>query len=365
MKKMNMDKVNTKLINYILIIIFLSLLGLFLYFTNLIDLIFNLFIALTPFFIGFFICWLLNPISEFLNLKFKINKNIANFISIVLSIFVLLGFIFVIIPLVIIQILNLSKDLPNIATGFLENVPMLFKILNIDISHFIINILNITPTELFSYIKDSLSFITDALHLVFNGAISLLSIIIQIVLGYIIAFYFMGSMKSFVKSILNITGQNNPKRRKLFLDMSKVLFSYIRGLIIISSFVAIIMTIGCSILGISSPLLFGIISGVTNVIPYLGPVLGGIPVFIVALSMGINKAILSIVLILLVQIIESNILQPKVMSKSVNLHPVTIIVGLLVLGKLFGIVGMVLATPILSMFSVWLKQSKYKDKISI
>ncbi len=362
---MKNNKINVKLINYILFVAFLSLMVMFFYFTHLIDLILNLIVALTPFFIGFFISWLMMPVSEFLSNKFKIKKSIANLISIFISIVVLLGFFFLIVPLIILQIITLSKDLPEIAAGFLKNVPQLFDFLNIDISHFVTNILDVSTAELFNYLKDSLSFITDALQFVFNGAISFVSIIIQIVLGYIISFYFMGSMKGFVKSILNLTGQNNDKRKKLILDMSKVLFSYIRGVIIISTFVAVIMTIGVSILGISSPLLFGIISGVTNIIPYLGPVLGGVPLFIVALSMGLNKALLSIILILIVQVIESNILQPKVMSKSVNLHPVTIIVGLLVLGKLFGIIGMVLATPILSMFSVWLKQSKYKDKISI
>ncbi len=362
---MSNKKINIKLINNILLILFLSVLGLFLYYTHIIDLLLNLFIALTPFFIGFFICWLMMPVSEFMSKKFKIKSNIANFISILISIVVIVLFFFLIVPLIILQIITLSKDLPEIATGFLKNLPQLFNFLNLDISHFINNILNISTMELINYLKESLSIITDAVQFLINGAVSFISIIIQIILGYIIAFYFMGSMKSFVKSILNITGQDNPQRRKLVLDMSKVLFSYIRGVIIISSFVAIIMTIGVSILGIGSPLLFGIISGVTNIIPYLGPVLGGIPLFIVALSMGINKAILSIVLILIVQVIESNILQPKVMSKSVNLHPVTVIVGLLVLGKLFGIVGMVLATPVLSMFSVWLRQSKYKDKISI
>ncbi len=362
---MKNNKVSIKLINYILFVSFLSLVGMFLYFTHLIDFIWNLIVALIPFFIGFFICWLMMPVSEFISRKFKIKKNIANLISIFLSIIVLLGFFFIVIPLIILQIITLSKDFPEIAAGFLKNLPQLFSFLNIDISHFVTNILDISTAELFNYLKDSLSFITDALQFVFSGAVSFVSVVVQIILGYIISFYFMGSMKSFVKSILSLTGQNHEKRRKLILDMSKVLFSYIRGVIIISTFVAVIMTIGVSILGISSPLLFGIISGVTNIIPYLGPILGGIPLFIVALSMGINKALLSIVLILIVQIIESNILQPKVMSKSVNLHPVTIIVGLLVLGKLFGIIGMVLATPLLSMFSVWLKQSKYKDKISI
>ncbi len=362
---MKNNNINVKLINYILFLTFLSILGLFLYYTNLTNFIGDLTVALIPFFIGFFICWLMMPVSEFISKKFKIKSSIANFISIIISIIFLLGFFFVIVPLMILQIITLSKDLPTIATGFIKNLPQLFSFLNIDISHFVTNILNVSSVELINYLKESLSFITDAIQFIFNGAISFVSIIIKIILGYIIAFYFMGSMKSFVKSILNLTGPNNIKRKKLVLDMSKVLFSYIRGVIIISSFVAIIMTIGVSILGISSPLLFGIISGITNIIPYLGPVLGGIPLFIVALSMGINKAILSIVLILIVQVIESNLLQPKVMSKSVNLHPVTIIVGLLVLGKLFGIIGMIVATPVLSMVSVWLKQSKYKDKISI
>lgn len=359
-----MEKINTKLINKILTLIFLSILGLFLYYTKLIDLFFNLLSALIPFFIGFFICWLLMPVSEFLNKKLKINKKIANIISIFLSIFILLGIVFVIIPLVILQIIHLADGFPQIWENFLNNLSY-FRAFNIDLSYIYDKIYTIDFSNIFSYIQSSFTFIGEAINYLYKGAMGLLGFIIQIILGYIISFYFMGSMKGFVKGLLSLTNQDNPERRKLFLDISKVLFSYVRGVIIISSFVAIIMTIGCMVIGIESPLLFGIISGLTNVIPYLGPVLGGVPLFIVALSMGVKQAFLSVILIIIVQMVESNLLQPKVMSKSTNLHPVTIIVGLLVLGKLFGIIGVLVATPILSMLNVWLKQSKYKDKIKI
>jgi len=92
-----------------------------------------------------------------------------------------------------------------------------------------------------------------------------------------------------------------------------------------------------------------------DVIPFIGPWIGGSAAVIVGFSQGFWVGVLVIVVIVVVQFIENMILQPLIMGKTTNLHPVVIMLGLLVFGHFFGIIGMILATPILSLTKVVLK----------
>jgi predicted PurR-regulated permease PerM len=103
------------------------------------------------------------------------------------------------------------------------------------------------------------------------------------------------------------------------------------------------------IVGLKAPLLFGLICGITNIIPYIGPYLGALPATIVAFTQGVPVGIMTVVSILIVQFVEGNFIQPLVMSKTMKLHPVTILIGLLVFGYFFGVLGMIIATPLVAM----------------
>ena len=100
--------------------------------------------------------------------------------------------------------------------------------------------------------------------------------------------------------------------------------------------------------GLKAPALFGFFCGLTNIIPYLGPYIGGAPAVIVGFTQSPTIGILTIVVIAVIQFLEGNFLQPVIMSKTTKLHPVTIILGLLVFGYFFGILGMLLSTPIIA-----------------
>ncbi|MFI3307929.1 MAG: AI-2E family transporter, partial [Mycoplasmatota bacterium] len=112
--------------------------------------------------------------------------------------------------------------------------------------------------------------------------------------------------------------------------------------------VFLISSLAFSIIGLQSPLLFGLICGITNIIPYVGPYIGGFPAAIIGLSQSVTIGILTIIAIAIIQFLEGNFLQPVILSKTTKLHPVLIIMGLLVFGYFWGILGMIVATPILA-----------------
>ena len=114
----------------------------------------------------------------------------------------------------------------------------------------------------------------------------------------------------------------------------------------------IFQSITLAIAGLSSPMLFGMFCAVTNVIPYIGPYIGGIPAVIVGFTISPATGIFTLLAVVIAQFLESYFLNPIVMSKTMKLHPVTIMIGLLIFGHFFGILGMVLATPIISCIKI-------------
>ena len=108
----------------------------------------------------------------------------------------------------------------------------------------------------------------------------------------------------------------------------------------------VVSCIAFMVSGLKGAVFFALWNAITNIIPYIGPYIGGIPIVAVAFATDYKLGIVILIVVLAIQLIESYILHPIVMSKTMKLHPVTIIIGLLIFGHFFGIIGMLLATPI-------------------
>ena len=133
--------------------------------------------------------------------------------------------------------------------------------------------------------------------------------------------------------------------RKSFNTMLR---SYVNGTLFSCLFVFIFTLIGLLFSGISSPLLFAIFCALTNIIPYFGPYIGGIPVVVVGFAISPVTGVICLATVLIVQFIDGNILNPIIVGKAVSLHPITIMLSLLIFEYFFGIMGMILAAPIVA-----------------
>ena len=136
--------------------------------------------------------------------------------------------------------------------------------------------------------------------------------------------------------------------RDLMNGVNTSLRSFVNGALLDCTFVFIITSVGLWLIGIEAPLLFGLFCGITNIIPYAGPYIGGAPAVIVGFSQGPAVGILTLILIAVIQFMEGNFLQPLIMSKTTKLHPVTIMLGLLVFSHFWGILGMIVSTPLIA-----------------
>lgn len=128
-------------------------------------------------------------------------------------------------------------------------------------------------------------------------------------------------------------------------ETGETLSAYIQGQVTVALAVGTLAFIGYLIIDLPFALVMALIVAVTNIIPYVGPILGGAPAVIVALFDSPTKALLVIIVILAAQQIEGNVLSPLILGKSLDTHPATIIILLLAAGNLAGVLGMVLAIP--------------------
>ena len=134
--------------------------------------------------------------------------------------------------------------------------------------------------------------------------------------------------------------------------LNKALKSYVQGTLLIMLILFVFQSIALGIAGLSSPMLFGLFCAITNVIPYIGPYIGGAPAVIVGFTISPVTGIACLICVVVAQLLESYFLNPIVMSKTMKLHPVTIMLSLLIFGHFFGILGMIFATPIVSCIKV-------------
>ncbi|MCW3491576.1 AI-2E family transporter [Dethiobacter alkaliphilus] len=128
-------------------------------------------------------------------------------------------------------------------------------------------------------------------------------------------------------------------------EMSDAISSYIQGQLIVCLFVGIFVYLGYLIVGLEYALLLAVVAAVTNIIPYFGPVIGTVPGLIVAFIQSPWTALQVLVIVIVIQQLESQIISPQVLGKKLSIHPVAIIFSLLTGGSLAGLPGLILAVP--------------------
>ncbi len=306
---------------------------------------------LVPLFVGWTLAWLIEPLIKLLERK-NISRKLGTPIVYLLFLIVMALLIILVVPEFINQLKELISQLPNYLSKVKNFISNLFNKFDTDALD-ITSIQNDINGQLEKYVTE---FTSNGLSGIVSVVTSILSSGLTVGLSLIIAFYFSLSFdkmarkvnntlpKSHRNEIINILGQIGDMTRR-----------YVNGTLFSSLIVTIFTFIGLLISGVSSPLLFAIFCGVTNIIPYFGPYIGGIPTIIVGFSISPLCGVVCLVTILLVQLIEGNIINPIIVGKATDIHPITIIIGLIVFEHFFGILGMVLATPIMGAVKILFK----------
>lgn len=300
---------------------------------------------LTPLFIGVVVAWLFDPFVKKLKKK-GIRRSFGAIIIYVIFLLLLAIIIGSIIPILIKQMNEFAASLPSIFDSMKIWINDLFDKLN--------NIEGIDAIamkeEVFRKIETIGVSVTSSLpEMLLNGVKTFFSGIGTFIVGLIIGFYLLVSFDNANELLITwLPKKMQNDTRDLLNEVNTSLRKFIRGAFYDCGLVFVVTSLGFIIVGLKSPLLFGLFCGITNVIPYAGPYIGGAPAVIVGFTQGPVTGILTLLTIVVVQFLEGNLLQPVIMSKTTKLHPVTIMLGLLIFGHFFGIIGMVLSTPIIA-----------------
>ncbi|UFT97871.1 AI-2E family transporter [Radiobacillus kanasensis] len=300
---------------------------------------------LTPFFIAGLIAFLLHPLIEKLHdLKYP------RWLAIVLIYSIFFGglgyLLYETYPVVLQQLNDLKNNLPvfmdqyrNIIYEMYEKTSFLPEKVHDKMDVILLEAENWLANVLTNAVKD---------------LTKVMDVVIIVAVIPVIVFYML---KDFIL-IKRVMWKLSPKKyriesKQLFSDIEKSLGDYIRGQLLVCLFVGLTSFLLLWLIGMRYPLLFSIIMGITNLIPYFGPILGAVPAVIIAFTMSTKMVVYVIISVFVVQIIEGNLLSPLIVGKSVHIHPLLIILALLVGGELGGIMGMILAVPVLTVLNVF------------
>jgi predicted PurR-regulated permease PerM len=296
-----------------------------------------------PILITGFLYFLLNPVVNFLERK-KLPRLAAILIIYVLFASLLVLAIGNLVPAVTKQATELANDLPVFAdktTDFFYDVVQSseFKSFRdeqremIDtVQERVIEYANTLPNQLTNGLRGFFGIVT-------NIAIILVTV-------PFLLFYMFKDGHRFPQAVSRfIPADYRDEGLKILKETGETLSAYIQGQVLVASMVGILAFIGYLVIDLRYALIMALIVAFTNIIPYVGPIIGGAPAVLVAFFDSPTKALLVVVVILVAQQVEGNFLSPMILGKSLDTHPATIIIILLAAGNLAGVLGMVLAVP--------------------
>lgn len=164
----------------------------------------------------------------------------------------------------------------------------------------------------------------------------------------VFTFYFLKDREHFIDQInYLIPLKYRSDLHSLYISIDKSLGQFLRGQLLVAFSVAVMTATGLLIIGVPNALLLGAICGLCNMIPFIGPFIGAIPVALVSIVLGWKAMLLSVAVVLIVQLLDNAIISPKILGDSLKIHPAYIIIAIIAGSGLFGIMGLLLALPML------------------
>lgn len=285
--------------------------------------------ATIPVIIAVCVSFVVEPVIVFLEKK-KIKRRYA----------VLITYFFFILVIALILYITLPQFIKQLKI-FINNIPYLLK----TVENFLNKLgINMEGQDTSSTINNLIINISNS---ILKRISSSLSVIFDVLLGLSGSIFLSFDFSKFKVAVK----KRIPKRIKeptiyYFKNLFPFIHKYVLGMLIDSILIFIISIIGFSIIGIEYTLVIALFIAITNLIPIIGPYIGGIPAAIIGFSVSSTLGISAIVVVVIVQIIESNFMQPLILKNVIKLHPLEGILGISLFGSLFGVVGMIFS-PIL------------------
>ena len=305
-------------------------------------------IVISPVFIGLLIAWLFDPIVT------AMQKKIPRLVACIVVFLVFFGGIVLLLCLLLpsftIQVREFVTGIPNILKEIKSMLNQFFLTISGDSG---IDLTSVKDQVFNSIENVGISLTTKLPDMFINIIKSIISGGMLLILGIMVGFYMLYDFKKVKYGLLDFVPKKyHTDAKELMKRLNHSLRGYIQGLFAVMFLVFITQSIGLTLAGLKAPMIFALFCALTDIIPYLGPYIGGAPAVLVGFTISPIVGIFTLISIVVVQLLENNFYQPLIMGKAMQLHPVTIIVGLLLFQHFFGIIGMIVATPVIACVKV-------------
>lgn len=320
--------------------------------------------VLNPFLCSIVLSFLLYPIVNKINKlidKIKVTR-INRLLSILLTYILFIGFIVFIFAYVLPDVVQSIIDIISRTPEYLENITNFLEEKNIVIESLDINVIqeniNLKMQELLKNLEN-------IMPKVFEYSKNVISGVFSTIVSFVFSIYLLIDLKRIV-GFLSYAGdcligkEKNEKLKNIIYDITSSINNFLTGKIIDSFVIGIIVFIVLNIGHFKYALLISFIVAVTNVIPDIGPFIGAIPGVIIYLSINPKDALLFLIIIICIQQFDGMFLGPKILGKKLGIRPVLILPSVIVGGYYFGILGMVLGVPLMSVLATY--TSKFLEK---
>jgi predicted PurR-regulated permease PerM len=293
----------------------------------------------------------LDAVSGFLQRRLGVPRSLGLAAAVALTIGGLVGVVFLIAPAVTSQVQDLTANLPNFLTGLDQSIDRLFRnvpVLRRGVSE------NGSPGLLATSLNELVGVLRWAVVPYLKGGVEL---IIEVVSVFVMALYLARNPSIYVEGLIAlIPPDRRPLGRVILYDLKLTLHAWVVGQLIAMLVLAVLTTLGLWLLNVPYFLAFGVFAGVAAIVPFFGTLFSTLIPALFALGVaGLAKAIAVTLLGVGVHLIEANFVAPVVMERQVNLPPVITIAGVLLIGKLFGLTGLIVAVPILAFVMVLIR----------
>ena len=321
-----------------------------------------------PFLVAAVIAYLLHPLCNWLDnlwMKlFKVSKDGSKAarnircVDAIICVLLLIGVVYVLVAMVIPQLagtvsslISLFESVPGWYEKFLSWIQKIFKD-----QPKVLEYIDTYSATVYSYASEFFTdhimpYTTTAIGSVGGGVKTAFSVVKNIVIGLVVSVYLLVARKRFKQqAILCVHGIFTDRvADKIFAEtryIDKVFSGYVNGKIIDSIIIGILCFIGCMILKFPYPGLIAVVIGVTNVIPFFGPIIGAIPTAFIILLISPMKCLWFLIFILALQQLDGNVIGPFVLGDSTGLSSFWVLFAIIIFSGWFGFVGMVIGVPL-------------------
>lgn len=295
-----------------------------------------------PFVLAGFLYYITNPLVNLLEKRYRLKRVWG-----ISLIFLILGLLVVysitnLLPSLVTQLTDLINGSQTLYLSLQDMLVNLqdnpaFKDIDVDV---LLRQLNLSYVDILKNILDSVTIsVTNLISIITN-------VITVLIMAPIILFYFLKDGQGLLPLLERTVLRDDRLNISILLGrMNDTISHYISGVAIDAGFIFTFSFIGYQVMGIRFSFLFALIAAITNVIPYVGPYLGLIPLVLAYLTSDPRKMIIAIIYIMILQQIDGNIIYPRVVGSAMKIHPLTIMVLLLLGGNVYGLLGMLVAVP--------------------